>query len=110
MVLATARKRKDHCMSDHQCFLETSLAVSYSMKHIFTHISRHFLCSHLNKTAHLVFQNRTWGTFTDDSARNTFSALLMGALWFGGTMVYGIGESLLGDLGAVCSISSLLLF
>jgi hypothetical protein len=66
------------------------------------------VCFHLDSNAHSAVQNRTWDTFTEDSARNKFSALLMAALWFGGTMVYGIGESLLGDLGAVCSILSLL--
>ena len=53
---------------------------------------------------YLLFKNHTWVHFKDISLRDTcFNCMLMvvmGILWFGGTIIYGMGATLIGALGA----------
>jgi L-rhamnose-H+ transport protein len=47
-------------------------------------------------------KNRTWGAFRDGSAvANWPLGISMGLLWFGGTVIYGVGATSLGTLGGV---------
>ena len=52
----------------------------------------------------LLCRNHTWVLFRNISIRDTlFNCLLMvimGVLWFGGTVIYGMGATLIGSLGA----------
>eukprot|EP00047_Mylnosiga_fluctuans_P015532 m.47342 g.47342 ORF g.47342 m.47342 type:complete len:351 (+) comp5969_c0_seq2:40-1092(+) len=54
---------------------------------------------------YLLFKNKTWACYGQDTLgvrlRNTLLGVLMGVLWFGGNTLYGIGVSLIGDLGTV---------
>jgi L-rhamnose-H+ transport protein len=52
---------------------------------------------------YLLQKNRTWGALTrkDIPATYWLGALLMGALWYFGIAVYGMGATALGALGAV---------
>jgi L-rhamnose-H+ transport protein len=50
---------------------------------------------------YLLFKNKTFKNFT---LKGTFPywimAMFMGALWTGSVLIYGIGTSMIGDLGA----------
>ena len=53
---------------------------------------------------YLLFKNHTWALFKNISLRdacfNCMLMVVMGVLWFGGTIVYGMGATLIGALGA----------
>jgi L-rhamnose-H+ transport protein len=48
-------------------------------------------------------RNRTWAKFTAPGAGTLYwlGAALMGALWFGGMSIYGMGAATMGELGGV---------
>ena len=51
---------------------------------------------------YLLNKNRTWSEFHEGNAfANWPLGLSMGLLWFGGTVVYGIGATVLGALGGI---------
>lgn len=53
---------------------------------------------------YLLFKNKSWSLFEGSAGMrlgNTLLGVTMGALWFGGNMLYGIGVNLVGDLGSV---------
>jgi L-rhamnose-H+ transport protein len=52
---------------------------------------------------YLLNKNRTWGAFLQKPAGLSYwlGAALMGALWFGGIVVYGMGAAALGALGGI---------
>lgn len=54
---------------------------------------------------YLLRKNNTWRNFSLPPQKqcwaNTLFAVLAGMLWFGGNVLYGIGASMLGDLGTV---------
>ena len=51
---------------------------------------------------YLLNKNRTWSAFHEGNAfANWPLGLSMGLLWFGGTVVYGIGATVLGALGGI---------
>jgi len=52
---------------------------------------------------YLLSKNRTWAVFREKSAGAGYSlaATIMGALWYGGLVVYGIGTDALGGLGRI---------
>jgi len=52
---------------------------------------------------YLLFKNKTWSLFTSPgtTAWHWTGSALMGALWFGGMSVYGMGTALMGPLGKV---------
>ncbi len=52
---------------------------------------------------YLLNKNHTWGVFSGKTsgAGYIMGAILMGALWFGGIMVYGMGTDALGSLGTI---------
>jgi L-rhamnose-H+ transport protein len=51
---------------------------------------------------YLLNRNRTWGAFRVGSlVANWLLGVSMGLLWFGGTVIYGRGATLLGALGGV---------
>jgi len=51
---------------------------------------------------YLLNSNKTWGVYNNGgSTVYWFLGSLMGLLWFGGTLTYGVGASILGTLGAM---------
>jgi L-rhamnose-H+ transport protein len=51
---------------------------------------------------YLLNKNRTWGAFREaDPVANWPLGISMGLLWFGGTLIYGVGATSLGALGGV---------
>lgn len=52
---------------------------------------------------YLLSKNKTWGLFTAEgtTAWHWLGSALMGALWFGGMSIYGIGTAIMGPLGKV---------
>jgi L-rhamnose-H+ transport protein len=51
---------------------------------------------------YLLNRNRTWGVFQEGSpVANWPLGISMGLLWFGGTVIYGVGATSLGTLGGV---------
>ncbi len=50
---------------------------------------------------YLLRKNKTWGVYKTGGAPYWFLGSLMGLLWFGGTLTYGSGASILGALGGI---------
>jgi L-rhamnose-H+ transport protein len=52
---------------------------------------------------YLLCKNKTWGLFTAKGTTlwHWIGSSLMGALWFGGLSIYGIGSAIMGPLGKV---------
>ncbi|MGA8622251.1 MAG: L-rhamnose/proton symporter RhaT [Candidatus Sulfotelmatobacter sp.] len=51
---------------------------------------------------HLLNKNRTWSVFREGNPSGYWLlGILMGLLWFGGTVLYGMGAASLGVLGAI---------
>ena len=52
---------------------------------------------------YLLNKNHTWGNFTGQGAGGSYwlGGTVMGALWFGGVVVYGMGAATLGTLGGI---------
>ncbi len=52
---------------------------------------------------YLLNKNRTWGVFTEKPAGAGYwlGGALMGALWFSGIVVYGMGAAVMGALGGI---------
>ena len=48
---------------------------------------------------YLLRKNKTWGVYKSGGALYWVLGSLMGLLWFGGTLMYGAGASILGSLG-----------
>ena len=50
----------------------------------------------------LLNKNRTWGVFRQGNAQvHWLLGIAMGMLWFGGTLTYGVGASIMGTLGGI---------
>jgi L-rhamnose-H+ transport protein len=63
-------------------------------------------CGFLPNAAYCIYllnKNHTWGTFRDKAAGANYAlgATLMGAIWYGGLVVYGMGTDTLGTLGKI---------
>jgi L-rhamnose-H+ transport protein len=50
---------------------------------------------------YLLRKNNTWGIYKTGGAPYWILGSLMGLLWFGGTLMYGSGASILGTLGGI---------
>jgi L-rhamnose-H+ transport protein len=50
---------------------------------------------------YLLNRNKTWSVYRSGDSATWVFGCLMGLLWFGGTMTYGAGASILGALGAM---------
>jgi L-rhamnose-H+ transport protein len=50
---------------------------------------------------YLLRKNKTWGVYKTGGALYWFLGSFMGLLWFGGTLMYGSGASVLGRLGGI---------
>jgi L-rhamnose-H+ transport protein len=51
---------------------------------------------------YLLNKNRTWSVFREaNSSPHWLLGILMGSLWFGGTVLYGVGAASLGALGGI---------
>jgi L-rhamnose-H+ transport protein len=50
---------------------------------------------------YLLRKNKTWGVYKTGGPLYWFLGSLMGLLWFGGTLTYGSGASILGRLGGM---------
>jgi L-rhamnose-H+ transport protein len=51
---------------------------------------------------YLLNKNRTWSVFREaNSSAHWLLGILMGLLWFGGTVLYGVGAASLGALGGI---------
>jgi L-rhamnose-H+ transport protein len=52
---------------------------------------------------YLLCKNKTWGQFTSKGTTlwHWIGSSLLGALWFGGLSIYGIGSAIMGPLGKV---------
>jgi L-rhamnose-H+ transport protein len=51
---------------------------------------------------YLLNKNRTWSVFREaNSSPHWLLGILMGLLWFGGTVLYGVGAASLGALGGI---------
>ncbi|MGO8814627.1 MAG: L-rhamnose/proton symporter RhaT [Terriglobia bacterium] len=87
----------------HQLSLQAGAATAMSSNAIW---GLAVSCGCLPNVAYCVYllnQNRTWGVFRGKNAGAGYAlgAALMGALWYCGLVVYGMGAAALGSLGGI---------